>query len=104
MDKSRFDLFAYSSTYLLRDTQDTPLWLPCFSVTVNALKASWCIAIMYDHHGLKDRVITFIVIAMLNYVTGSHCNTSGGCVSIMSFHNDMTPLSIDCSHLMIRKP
>src|SRR4051812_13154904 len=40
MDKSSSDLFAYSSTYLHRNTQGTHLWPPYFSVMVNALKAS----------------------------------------------------------------
>ena len=38
MDKSRSD--PYSSTYPLRNTQDAPLWLPYYGVTIDTLKES----------------------------------------------------------------
>ena len=89
----------------LWNTCIAPLWSPCYSVTVDTIKASSGDSDLSWSHDLRIELLRYRVIAMLNYVTGSHCNTLIGCVC-PSHHsrNDMTSLSTDVIVSMIRKP
>ena len=103
MDKSRSD--PYSSTYPLRNTQYTPLWLPCYGVTVDAIKASSGDSNYIWSLRSKDRVATlpsYRNVELCDRIT-LHNFDLGVCPPCHS-PNNMTSLSTDVSVSMIRKP
>ena len=81
--------------HIFRNTQSAPLYPAYFCQAVGYKSKSphrWQLRMIITVKGSSHYVI---VIAMSNYVTWSHRNTSGGCMSIISLSNDTTPLSTD---------
>ena len=103
MDKSCSD--PYSSTY--------PFGVPELHLYAHPVMVwRWMqskhppkIAITYDLYGIRFGLLRYRVIAMLNYVTGSHRYTLiWVCVHHIILLMIMTSLSIDVCVSMIKKP